>query len=335
MPVPSDSTLPASPSPPRLSLARIDEAAHTIEPCFLDSPLRAAPLLSRRLGCTLRLKDETGNPVGSFKGRGADFLLACAGDRLHGAALVCASAGNFGLALAHACARRGVPLTVFVAHGANPAKVAGIRARGATVVAHGTDFDAAKLEARAHAARTGARFVEDGVDPEIGEGAGTIGRELLRDGDAPDAVLVPLGNGALLAGIARWLQAHAPRTRVIGVCSAGAPVMAACFRAGGVPESARDARADTIADGIAVRVPVPEAVQDLRHGVHEVVCVPDAALPDAMRAVHEDTGLRVEPSAVVGIAAIAADPSRYAGRRVVTLLTGANLAPEQIARWYA
>src|SRR5690606_15312145 len=127
----------------------------------------------------------------------------------------CASAGNFGQAMAYACRAKGVPLTVYAATTANPLKLERMRAMGATVVLHGEDFDAAKAEGRRVAAERGVRFVEDSVDPEPTEGAGTIGLELLRFPEPLDALVVPLGNGALLAGVATVLKARRPEARVV------------------------------------------------------------------------------------------------------------------------
>lgn len=314
----------------RLSLERIAMARSLIDPLFLDSPLRACAALGARLGCDVLLKDETANPIGCFKGRGAEHFLS----RIDASVpLVCASAGNFGLAMAHACERRGLPLTVFVATGANAAKVEGIRRLGARIVAIGDDFDAAKLAARRHADEHALRFVEDGAEAAISEGAGTIAVELLAGANACNAVLVPLGNGALLAGMARWIKAVAPSVEVIGVASAGAPVMVDCWRAGGLSADMAAARTDTIADGIAVRVPVPEAVADLQPLVDDMLLVDDAALLAAMRWLHADAGVVAEPSAVAGLAAIATNRARFAGRRVATVLTGRNLTREQIADW--
>lgn len=318
----------------RLSLARIASSRDDIDACFLDSPVHQSAALSARLGCDLLLKDESDNPIGCFKGRGAACLLSRLAMREPCAPLVCASAGNFGLAMAHACVRHGVELTVFVSRHANATKVEGIRRLGARVVCEGEDFDAAKAAARDHARSLALHFIEDGVDIAIGEGAGTIAMELLDQAPRLDAVLVPLGNGALLAGMSRWIKAYAPSIEVIGVCSAGAPVMRACWQFGDVTREAAPATVDTIADGIAVRVPVPEAVQDLKHLVDDVLLVDDEQLLAAMRWLHADAGLTVEPAAAVGVAAIAAQRPRFAHRRVATVLTGRNLTPEQIAHWY-
>ena len=156
----------------RLSLERIEEAARSIDPVFLDSPQYEAEVLGDELGLRLVCKVEMANPIRSFKGRGTDYLL----HRLGGEAerLVCASAGNFGQGLAYAARKRNVPLTVFASENANPAKVESMRRFGAEVRLEGEDFDEAKAAARALAGSEGWRFVEDGREAEIAEGAGTI-----------------------------------------------------------------------------------------------------------------------------------------------------------------
>ena len=175
------------------------------------------------------LKAETLNPIRSFKGRGADWLVQ---NLPPGTALMCASAGNFGQAMAYACRARGVPLTVYAAEQANPLKIARMRAMGARVVLAGEDFDAAKALAREAAAREGARFVEDSRDSKPTEGAGTIALERLALPEPFDALLVPLGNGALLAGIATVVKARRPETRIVAVRASGAPAMVESLQSG-------------------------------------------------------------------------------------------------------
>lgn len=313
---------------PRLRLERIEEAARVVDPVFRDTPQFRSEPLDERLGCELLLKVETVNPIRSFKGRGADFFLS----RLRGRdPLVAASAGNFGQGLAYAARKHGVPLTVFAAETASPLKVERMRRLGAEVRMAGRDLDAAKEAARGYAGREGRRFVEDGREPEVSEGAGSIAVELLRrSGPPPDAVVLPLGNGALLAGVGLWLKAHAPRARVVGVCAAGAPAMELSWRSG---EPRATERVDTIADGIAVRVPIPEALEDLRGVVDEVLRVEDAELVEAMRLVFRETGLVVEPAGVAGVAALLAHPAAFAGARVATALCGGNLTDEQVREW--
>lgn len=313
----------------RISTERIEAAMRSIDPVFLNSPQVSFPALSAELGCDLQLKVETLNPIRSFKGRGASCFVASL-ERPR--PLVAASAGNFGQGLAFAARAAGLPITVFAATAANPLKVARMRDFGATVMLEGADFDSAKAAARAHAAATDALFVEDGRDLAITEGAGTIGLELLRDGGAFDAVVVPLGNGALLNGVGAWIRKTAPATRVIGVVASGAPAMERSWRRGRAVETADVA---TIADGIAVRVPVPEAVADMAGLVDDVMLVDDASILRAMRAVLLHAGLLVEPAGAAGVAAVMAAPEGFAGQRVATVLCGANVTPEQFGRWFA
>jgi threonine dehydratase len=279
------------------------------------------------------LKVETLNPLRSFKGRGADYFMT---RRLEGAGrgpIVCASAGNFGQAMAWVCRRHGVALTVFAAETVNTLKLERMRALGADVRLHGADFDAAKESAREFAIATGATMVEDGLDPAIAEGAGSIGVELLARGDAWDAIVVPLGDGALLGGTARWIKAASPSTQVIGVVARGASALARSWRNGYGGEIVVDTAIATIADGIAVRVPVAAAVADLHGIVDDIVEVDDATTIRAMQAAYRHAGVVLEPAGAVGIAAVLADPQRFAGSRVATVLTGGNLTPRQMHAW--
>lgn len=315
-------------TPHRLSLANIERAAAVIDPAFLNSPQFESEPLSQALGCTVTLKVETMNPLRSFKGRGADFFMHEAAQHLAGRALVCASAGNWGQAMAYACRKRGLPLVVYTATTANPLKLERMRAMGAELRLHGEDFDAAKGEARRFCEESGARFVEDGREAAIAEGAGTIGMELMRLRHGIDTVVLPLGNGALLTGVGRWIKAVAPEVRVIGVCSEGADAMAASWALGRAVDRPR---VDTIADGIAVRRPVPEAVADMPGCVDDLLLVSDAAIEQAMRLLCAKAGLVVEPAGAAGVAAVIEHPP-LRRQRVATVLCGSNISSEQQAR---
>ncbi len=312
----------------QISLDSIRAAAGGIAPVFRDSPAWLAESLGAALGCTLTVKVETANPIRSFKGRGTDWFV-----RQRGATtpMVCASAGNFGQGLAYAARARDVPLTVYASRHANPLKVARMRAFGATVVQEGEDFDAAKDAARAFAGSRGHDYVEDGRIAEIAEGAATIAVELLAgDATAFDTIVVPLGNGALLGGMGTWIRHVAPHTEIIGVCASAAPSMKLSWERGAaIPTTS----AETIADGIAVRVPIIEAVDSLRGIVDDIVLVDDAGILEAMRLTLRETGVIVEPAGVVGVSAIMADRDRFAGRRVATVLCGGNVTSEQALQW--
>ncbi|MCG8459207.1 MAG: pyridoxal-phosphate dependent enzyme [Holophagales bacterium] len=305
----------------RLRLDAIAQAAETVDPLFLDSPQFEDEALSRELGCRLTLKLETANPIRSFKGRGVDFYLAHLRRSGCTRPLVCASAGNFGQALAYVGRRHGKAVTVFTSTLASTLKVERMRSFGAEVQLEGDDFDVAKEAARTFAREQGARFVEDGREREISEGAGSLAVELLARGDAFDDLLIPLGNGALLSGVARWFRAASPATRIFGVCSTGADCMERSWRTGRFTEG--DA-VQTIADGIAVRIPVPEALEDLEGQLDDVLLVDDRAILRAMGLLFRTAGLVVEPAGAVGVAALLTDP-RFAGRRVATVLCGSNM----------
>ena len=313
----------------RLSLERIAEAASVIDPVFLDSPQFLAESLGRDLGCRLAVKVETMNPIRSFKGRGTEFLMASLDGMPH---LVCATAGNFGQGMAWSARKRGLPLTVFTGTTANPLKIERMRALGADVRLVGKDFDEAHTAAKEFAAQSGATLVEDGRDREIAEGAGTIGMELLRWPEPFDAIVVPLGDGALLAGIATWVKADQPTTQMIGVCAAGAPAMERSWRAGRIQELDR---ADTIADGIAVKSPFPEALEDLTDVVDDIVLVDDDAIVAAIRRAHEDLGVVLEPAGAAALAAVFVQPDRFRDRLVVAILSGGNATSDQMRLWLA
>jgi threonine dehydratase len=310
-------------------VACIEQAARHIDPLFLSTPLVRGEAMDRVLGREILLKVETLTPIRSFKGRGASWLLHRLGREAE-AGLVCASAGNFGQGLAHAARRAGVGATVFAATGANPLKVEAMRAFGAEVRLEGQDFDAAKAAARSFAAASGRLFVEDGLHPAIAEGAGTMALEMAAQDALGDLVLVPLGNGSLVNGVGAWVKARRPATRVVAVVAAGAPAMALSWRQGHPVETATTA---TIADGVAVRVPVPEALAVMRATVDEVREVGEQAILDAMRLTFRCVGLVVEPAGAVGLAALLADPELGRGRRVSTILCGGNVTAAQARLW--
>jgi threonine dehydratase len=310
-----------------LKLANIEKASAVIDPVFLNSPQFIDEQLCAALGRRTIVKVETTNPIRSFKGRGADFLLRNFDPKQKA---VCASAGNFGQAIAYAGRSRGIAVEVFVPTDANPMKIARMRSFGAKVIAIGSDFDDAKQHARQHVAQhSNCVFVEDGQDPAIAEGAGTIGVELLKAAGTIDAVIVPLGDGALITGIAVWMKEHSPRTKIVGVCAEGAAAMLESWRAG---RAVSIATADTIADGIAVRVPVAESVTRIIALVDDIVLVNDAQMLEAMRIAASTLGLLLEPSGAAGLAAIRAHT--LPGDQLATVLTGSNVHPELLAKMF-
>lgn len=310
-----------------VSIERMAEAADVVDPVFLHSPQYECEPLSAHLGVATVLKVECLNPIRSFKGRGTDYLMHRIEVPPRG--LVCASAGNFGQGMAYAARKRGHRVTVFAAVNASAIKVERMRGLGAEVVLAGEDFDAAKEAARVHAEKTGALFVEDGALSPIAEGAGTIAVELTRMDEPIDAILVPLGDGALVTGIGVWMRRAAPSTRIIGVVAEGAPAMELSWHAAKVVSTDS---ISTIADGIAVRVPVASAVADVRGAVDDVMHVSDAEMIDGMRALFTDAGLVVEPAGAAGIAAAKKLAHELSRSRVAVIVTGGNISREAFER---
>ena len=313
----------------RLSLERIARAASLIDPVFLEAPQFRAEALEDLLDFRMIVKVETLNPIRSFKGRGTEAFAATLDGR---PSLVCATAGNFGQGMAWSARKRGLGLTIFAARTASPMKVERMRALGGDVRLVGEDADAAWAAAESYAAEHGARLAVDGRDVAISEGAGTIGIELLRWPDPLDAIVVPVGDGALISGVARWVKAHRPQTRMIGVCASGAPAMERSWRAGRVEQQGP---ADTIADGIALRAPFPEALADLTGLVDDFLLVDDHAILAAMRHAHARLGVVIEPAGAAGLAALLGGRGRFRGQLVATILTGGNITERQMSDWLA
>ncbi len=334
--------MPACP----LNLTNIEKATESIDPVFLHSPQYEDGALNAALGRRVVVKVETANPIRSFKGRGADFFARSLDPRQ---TIVCASAGNFGQAMAYAGRSRSIPVEVFVARDVNPVKAERMRALGARVTVCDGDFDLAKRNARKMAAdHPECIFVEDGAEDGISEGAGTIGVELLTVGTI-DTVIVPLGDGALITGIAAWIKDRSPRTKIIGVCPEATPAMLHAWReARGMAQvpgllrtshSSQDGRplaeesnqsAHTIADGIEVRVPVQASIEKMKNLVDDIVLVNDDALIEAMRLSASTLGLVLEPSGAAGLAAIRRH--ELPGERLATILTGSNIHPQMLAK---
>lgn len=314
---------------PALSAPAIEAAASLIDPVFAETPQYDCEALSAALGVPILLKVESANPIRSFKGRGACCFAADFAPRHDGAPLIAASAGNWGQALAYVCRARGWPLVVYSATSASPLKLARMRALGAEVRLQGEEFGQAKLAARDFAANGGGLFVEDGREPSIAIGAGTLARELTRGAANFDTVLVPLGDGALAAGIGCWLRAHAPGVRIVAVAATGADALAESWRLR--RRVVREAT-HTIADGIAISQPVPEALDALLPLLDEVLLVDDDTMRAAMRLLFEHAGLLAEPAAAVGVAAVLAHPALRSGA-LATVITGSNLTPTQASQW--
>ena len=311
----------------RLSMDKIRQAIPLIDPSFLNTPQFISKGLSDHFDCQLTVKIETLNPIKSFKGRGAETLISqAAPDK----AIVCASAGNFGQAMAYACQKKKIPLTVFASKNANTYKIEMMRSFGATVLLMGEDFDEAKIIAKTHAKKLQLRFVEDSQDIETLAGAGTIGLELLNLPYTLDALLISLGNGALLGGIGRVIKELSPQTELIAVQAEGAPAMIESIRS---QKLISHPSVNTISDGIAIRLPVKQSLLDLEHLIDDTLLVSDRTTLNAMKLLHQHLGIVSEPSAAVGIAAILDEKDRWRSKKVGAIICGGNLTPDQLKKW--
>ncbi len=277
----------------------------------------------------MSIKLETANPVGSFKARGTEVvasLLAGTGSD----ALVCASAGNLGQALAWSGRARGLDVTVVASRFAPAIKLERIRELGARLELVDGDLEIARERAAAVARYDGIRLVEDSLDIETCEGAATIGLELVDTAPSFDAVLIALGGGALATGVGHIVKAFAPDVEVICVQPAGAPAMTHSWHQRRVVTTES---ADTIADAVAGRFPIPDVLADLLLVADDAILVREVSIIAGMRLLLEHAGLVVEPAAALGIAAIIEDRDRFAGRHVATIVCGSNVDLDAYRQW--
>jgi threonine dehydratase len=298
----------------------IERATAEIDPVFCHTPQYVSEALGEAVGFTPLLKLETLNPIRCFKGRGGSLL----GRRAEpGDVLACASAGNFGQGVAYGARAAGLGSVVYTAHDANPSKLARMRALGAEVRQVEGDFDVAKEAVEEASEREGLRLVVDGRDPEIAVGAGTIAHELTAGDTRLDAVVVPVGNGSLAWGMSTWLAAASPDTEVIAVSPVGAPMMEHAWRTG---ELTSWGPIHTIAEGLAARVPVPEAVAGMRATVDRYVLVEDEAFMDAARLLARHAGVLSEPSGAAALAGAMSLADELAGATVGIPVGGSNVS---------
>jgi threonine dehydratase len=289
----------------------------------IPTPLEQAPA-DLAPGRRVYLKREDVHELGAFKWRGAlPAMERYTADGAEG--VVTASTGNHGAATAWAAARLGLTATIYIPAEASRTKLEHLTRLGADVVQIGADLDEAKERAEAHARATGLPFFEDGAEPAQLEGYGAIGAEILDQLDeAPDAVVCPVGNGALFAGLGRVLAERAANVRRIGVVPKEAPVMALSW---GARKPVASDRCDTIADGLAVRVAIPIAVEWLVETADAMVQVSEREIARAV-AAYDEAGIRAEPAAAAALAAlsqVAADGA------VVLIVTGRNIDDELLA----
>ncbi len=286
------------------------------------TPLEKASLAGRRL----LLKREDTHELGAFKWRGALPVLECyAADGAR--TVVTASTGNHGAATAWAAARLGLEAIVYAPATASRAKLTLVRDLGAEIRRTGADLDEAKEEGRAHASQHGLPFFEDGAERAQYQGYAAIGDEILAQApEPPAAIVVPLGNGALLGGIGVAVCRAAPEVERIGVAAKEAPVMVDSWNAG---EPVPGDRSATFADGLAVRVAIPLAVEVLRDVASRMLTVSERRLAQAV-ADFAGAGIRTEGAAAASLAAV--PELDDVGDPLVLIVTGRNIDDELFTR---
>jgi threonine dehydratase len=311
-------------------LADVFAARARITPYLNPTPLYRYPALDALAGARAWIKHENHQPVGAFKVRGGVNLVSqmTADERQRG--VISASTGNHGQSVAYAANLFGMRAIVCMPEQANPVKVESMRALGAEVIFRGRDFDDAREYCEKQAAEHGYRYVHSGDEPALIAGVATCTLEILQAQPGIDVIVVPVGGGSGAAGACTVAKAVRPSTEVIGVQSAAAPAAYRSWQA----RSLQTAATATIAEGLATRTAFELPQQILWRLLDDFVLVSDEALRAATRTMIEKTRNLVEPAGAAALAAVLADPARFAGREVAVVCSGGNISPAQLtALW--
>jgi threonine dehydratase len=305
-----------------IDLETLEAAAALVHRMVPPTPQYCWPLLSRRLGAELWVKHENHTPIGSFKIRGGlVYLDAVRRSQPDIRGVVTATTGNHGQSIALAAARLGVDATIVVPYGNSIEKNRAMAGFGARLVEAGHDFQAAFEHATELAVREKRHFVRS-YDPLLVHGVASYGLELFRAVPDLDVVYVPIGLGSGISGVIAARDALGLRTEIVGAVAANAPTYALSFAAGS-PVCTNSA--DTMAGGLAVRVPDPEALDIIRRGAARIVTVSEAEMRRAMRILFSDTHNVAEGAGAAALAAALQERGRRAGKRVAVIQSGGNI----------
>jgi threonine dehydratase len=307
------------------------ERAHVIVGAAVPpTPAHAWPLLAERLGTSVIVKHENHTPTGAFKVRGGlIYLERLKRERPGTAGIISATTGNHGQSLAFAASRYGVPATIYVPLGNSVEKNRAMRAFGANLVEHGTDFQIAREEAGRHAIRDGLELVPS-FHPDLVLGVATYALELFGKARDLDILYVPIGQGSGISGCILARDLLGLKTEIVGVQSTEAPSYALSFAAGTVVKTNSS---NTRADGMATRVPDEDALSIIRKGASRIVQVTDAEIAVAMRAYWTDTHNLTEGAGAAALAAALQEKTRLRGKRVGLVASGGNIDFDLFNRW--
>ena len=310
-------------------LAAIEAAAETVHAVMPPTPAHRWPLLAARAGAEVWVKHENHTPIGAFKIRGGLVYM----DRLRRekpavGGVIAATRGNFGQSVAVAARMSGLEAVVVVPRGNSREKNAAMEAQGAELVVHGGDFQESLEYAHGLADARGLHMVASFAEPLV-HGTATYALELFRAAPDLDAVYVPIGLGSGICGVIAARDALGLGTEIVGVCAERAAAYALSFEAGR-PVSTN--AADTMADGMACRVPDPDAVAIVNDGAARVVAVGEDEIEDAMRAYYTDTHNIAEGAGAAPLAALMQEREAMRGKRVALILSGGNIDREVYLR---
>ncbi len=289
------------------------------------TPLTHYPTLSGLLGMQIWVKHENHQPVGAFKVRGGLNLAATLSDRQRQAGLFTASTGNHGQSIAYAARAYGIQATIAVPEGANPGKVAAMKGLGGNVIAHGPDFDTAREWIMAKAERQGGYFVGPTDDPLIC-GVGTYALEIMEDLPDVDTIIVPVGAGSGVCGTAIVAKGINPQVEVIGAQSAQAPAMQKSWQSGKMVT----AEMNTFAEGVATRIPFENTQRIMRKYLDDFILINDVDIKKAVVLLLEHTHNVAEGAGAIALAAAVQQRDRLAGKNVVIVISGGNIALDQL-----
>jgi threonine dehydratase len=311
-----------------VTIADIHEAAAALEGAVLHTPTIAAPALSERVGADIFLKLECLQRTGSFKERGALNKLSRLDAAARRAGVIAMSAGNHAQGVACHARRLGIPATIVMPEGTPFTKIDRTEAFGATVVLAGDGLTAAREAAQRLGRERGLTFIHPYDDPAVMAGQGTIALEFLADCPDLDTIVVPIGGGGLISGIAVAAQAVRPGIETIGVQSTLYPSMYR-LRRGEAPGP--PAAAATLAEGIAVKEPGLLTRRIVEALVADILLVDEAMLEDAVEILLDRQKLVAEGAGAAGVAAVLAAPRRFSGRRVGIIVSGGNIDARLLA----
>jgi threonine dehydratase len=303
-----------------VGFADIEAAAATLAGQVVRTPCLRSERLSELLGCDITLKFETFQHSSSFKDRGALVKLASLSDEERARGVIAMSAGNHAQGVAYHATRLGIPATIVMPKLTPFVKVEKTTQFGARVLLEGDSVDEAADYAHRLAAERNLTFIHPYDDPLIIAGQGTIGLEILTDAPDLEALVVPIGGGGLISGVAIAAKALKPEVEIVGVEAAACPSM--YRRRAGLPEAPLR---PTIAEGIAVKTPGELTLPIVRELVGDILLVEEDAIEDAILTLLEVEKVVVEGAGAIGLAALTAYRERFVGRRVGLVLCGGNI----------